>query len=385
MARVLLGISSSISVYKMCDVVRELKLANHDVRVIMTPFAERFVSSLTFDTLTGYKTYKDWEDDPLIHINIAKWADVFMIAPCSINTLSKIALGLADNLLTTTVLAYPKNLLIAPAANTNMYKNPIVQKHVNHLRELGHIIIEPDEGLLACQDYGQGKLASKEKLIDWIEYAIRPKVLEGKNVLVTCGSTREFIDSVRFISNYSTGEMGFSLAKVFRWYGANVRVIAGFTTALEPQNMEIIKAPSAMEMYQKVMDNLQWADIVIMNAAVADYRPIETYKGKMKKKDTLTLELVKNIDILESLGKVKGEKVLVGFALEEEDWMLQLGKEKLRRKNLDAIVVNPIQVMGSKSYKGYVITKSDEIFEIKNQNKLKAAEEILNKLLNIFV
>lgn len=383
MANVLVGISSSVSIYKMCDVVRELKLSGHEVRVIMTPFAERFVSSLTFHSLTGYKPYKDWEDDPLLHISLSRWADVFMIAPCSVNTLSKIALGIADNLLTTTVLAYPRNLLIAPAANTNMYKNPTLQKHLDNLKNLGHIIIDPEEGLLACEERGQGKLASKERLIDWVEYSLRKKPLNGKKVLITCGSTREFLDSVRFISNYSTGEMGFSLARVFRWYGAEVRIVAGFTSTPEPPEIEIIKVTSAEDMHRKVKENLPWADIIVMNAAVADYKPMQTYQGKMKKTDILSIQLVKNIDILESIGQAKGEKLLIGFALEEEDQMLQFGKEKLRRKNLDAVIVNPIQVMGSKSFRGFILTKSGQVFQIAHQNKLKAAEDILNTLLSM--
>ncbi len=383
MAKVLIGISSSISVYKMCDVVRESKLSGHDVRVIMTPFAERFVNALTFDTLTGYKTYKDWEDDPLLHITLSRWADVFMIAPCSVNTLSKIALGLADNLLTTTVIAYPKKLLIAPAANTYMYSNPIIQKHVEDLKKLGHIIVEPEEGLLACEEQGHGKLANKDRLIDWIEYALRPKPLEGKKVLLTCGSTREFIDSVRFLSNHSTGEMGFSLARVLRWYGASVRVIAGFTSASEPPEVEIIKVVSAEDMYNKVLENFQWADIIVMNAAVADYKPAQTYEGKIKKGDYLQLDLVKNVDILESLGKIKENKILVGFALEEEKHMLQMGQEKLKRKNLDMIVVNPIQTMGSKSFKGYLMTRNGDVSVIQEQSKLSAAEEIVKKVLDL--
>ncbi len=383
MAKVLLGVSSSISVYKVCDLIRELRRREHEVRVIMSPFSEKFVGRLTFDTLTGYKTYTDWEDDPLIHISLARWADVFMVAPCSMNTLSKIALGLGDNLLTTTVLAYQRELLIAPAGNVQMYKNPVVQEHIAKLRELGHMIIEPEEGRLACEEEGQGKLASKERLLDWIEYAVRPKPLKGRRVLLTCGATREFIDGVRFISNQSSGEMGFSLARVFRWYGAQVKVVAGFTTAEEPPEVELIGVISAEDMHKKVMELLPWADIVVMNAAVSDYKPKEFYQGKMKKRERLTLELIKNVDILERLGKVKGDKVLVGFALEEEDRLLTMGTEKLKKKNLDIIVVNPLQTMGSELHRGYIIKRDGSYAEILPKSKLESAEEIVRYVLSL--
>ena len=383
MAKILVGVSSSISAYKVCDLIRDLWRAKHQARVILTPFAERFVGRLTFDTLTGQKTYTTWEDDPLLHISLARWADVFLIAPCSANTLSKIATGIADNLLTTTVLAYERPLLIAPAANVQMYKNPIIQEHIQRLKSLGHIIIEPEEDILACLEEGQGKLASKERILDWIEYALRDKPLKGKKVLITCGATREFIDSVRFISNSSSGEMGFSLAKVFRWYGAQVKVIAGFTTVQEPPEVELHRVVSAQDMYQKVMELLPWSDIVVMNAAVSDYKPKEFYQGKMKKRETLTLELVKNVDILEELGKVKENKILVGFALEEEEKMIPMGMEKLKRKNLDMIVVNPIQTIGSKSHKGFIIKRDATIIEIREQSKISSAEEIVKTVCNL--
>lgn len=384
MAKILLGVSSSIAIYKACDLIRELKREKHEVRVVLSPFSERFISRLTFTALSGNKAYVDWEDDPLLHINLPRWSDVFLVAPCSINTLSKIALGIGDNLLTTCLLSHKGVLLLAPAGNVEMYKNPSVQENIERLKERGVIIIEPEEGKLLCEEEGQGRLASLERILDWVNYALRPKPLKGKKVLITAGATREFIDDVRFISNFSSGLMGFSLAKVFRWYGAQVRVIAGFTTAKEPPEVEVIRVVSAQDMYQKVMDYADWADMVIMNAAVADYRPAEVYKGKLKKQESLTIKLLKNPDILQELGKRKSKKLLVGFALEERDRLLDMALQKLSLKNLDLIVANPLENMGSEAFEGVIIFANGKRQKIEANNKIEASEKILRSILEYF-
>ncbi|QID32254.1 bifunctional phosphopantothenoylcysteine decarboxylase/phosphopantothenate--cysteine ligase CoaBC [Pampinifervens florentissimum] len=383
MAKILLGVSSSIAIYKACELVRELIKSGHEVRVVMSPFSERFISRLTFEALSGNKAYVDWEDDPLLHINLPRWSDLFVIAPCSINTLSKIALGIGDNLLTTCALSHKGKLLLAPAGNVEMYKNPAVQENIKRLRERGVILVEPEEGRLICQEEGQGRLASIQRLLDWIEYALRPKPLEGKRVLITAGATREFIDSVRFISNLSSGLMGFSLARVFRWYGAQVKVIAGFTTAEEPPEVEIVRVLSAKEMYEKVMDLKDWADIIVMNSAVADYRPLETYEGKLKKQERLTLELVKNPDILAELGRLKKDYVLIGFALEERQKLQENALKKLQDKNLDVIVANPLESMGSEQYEGIILFKEGKAINLKASNKLQASELMVKELVKI--
>ncbi len=383
MAKILLGVSSSIAIYKACELVRELIKSGHEVKVVMSPFSERFISRLTFEALSGNKAYVDWEDDPLLHINLPRWSDLFVIAPCSINTLSKIALGIGDNLLTTCALSHKGKLLLAPAGNVEMYKNPAVQENIKRLRERGVILVEPEEGRLICQEEGQGRLASIQRLLDWIEYALRPKPLEGKRVLITAGATREFIDSVRFISNLSSGLMGFSLARVFRWYGAQVKVIAGFTTAEEPPEVEIVRVLSAKEMYEKVMDLKDWADIIVMNSAVADYRPLETYEGKLKKQERLTLELVKNPDILAELGRLKKDYVLVGFALEERQKLQENALKKLQDKNLDVIVANPLESMGSEQYEGIILFKEGKAIDLKASNKLQASELMVKELVKI--
>ncbi len=379
MHKVLIGVTGGIASYKIPDLIRELKRQGFQVKVILTPFAEKFITKLTFDTISdGAYTDEDWEEKPLLHIELARWADVFLVAPATANTLGKIRNGIADNLLLTTILAYNKPLLIAPAMNTVMYKSPQVQENLKKLKEWNHIIIEPEFGVLACEEVGEGKLASKERLVDWIHYALEPKDLKDINILITCGATREFIDPVRYISNLSSGEMGFSLARVARWKGAKVKLVAGHTTATEPPEIPITRVTTTEEMREEVLKHYDRANIVIMNAAVSDYRPAKTSPKKIKKQEKLTLELVKNPDILEELGKKKKHQFLVGFALESEN-LIQYGKEKLKRKNLDMLVANPTESMGSKSHRGYIITP-DGVEEFSFPTKLESARFILEKI-----
>ncbi|MDQ7037782.1 MAG: bifunctional phosphopantothenoylcysteine decarboxylase/phosphopantothenate--cysteine ligase CoaBC [Aquificota bacterium] len=377
--RVLVGVTGGIAVYKVCDLVRDLRVEGFEVRVLMTPFAERFVGRLTFETLTGNRVLTDWEEDPLAHINLARWAEVFLIAPCTVNTLSKIALGIGDNLLTTTVLAYDGPLLIAPASNTVMWKSPPVRENLIRLRERGVILIEPEWGVLACEEEGEGKLAGKERLKDWIHYALSPKRLKGKKVLITCGATREPVDPVRFISNSSSGEMGFSLARVMRWEGAEVKVVAGFTTAEEPPEVEIVRVRTHAEMREEVIRSFEEADIVIMNAAVSDFRPKEVSGSKIKKGKGMVLELEETEDILAELGKRKKGQFLVGFALETED-IIENARKKLVEKNLDMIVANPADVIGSKHHRGYLITGTSRE-EFSFPTKLESARFIVERIV----
>lgn len=385
MVNVLIGICGGIASYKVCDLIRELKREGHNVKTVLTPFAEKFLSPMTFETLSGNKSYtdKDWLSEPLAHINLARWADVFLIAPATANTISKIAYGIADNLLTTTVLAYGKALIVAPAMNTVMYKSPQVQENLNKLKEIGHIVVEPEFGVLACEEVGEGKLASKERLIDWIYYYLEEKSLKGKKVLITCGATREYIDPVRFISNESSGEMGFSLARICRWKGAEVKVISGFTTAQEPPEIEIDRVKTAEEMRKKVLEKFDWSDVVIMNAAVLDFKPVKTESKKIKKRESITLEFVKNVDILQELGKIKGSKIIVGFALESER-LIEYAREKLIKKNLDLIVANPTEVMGTQHHKGFLITK-EEVKEFSFSSKLESARFIVEYVVRKFL
>ncbi len=378
----LVGVTGGIAAYKVAQLVRELKRSAAQVRVLMTPFAERFVGRLTFETLTGEKVYTDWEEDPLVHIRLARWADLFLIAPCTVNTLSKVALGIGDTLLTTTVLAYEGSLLIAPAANTVMYRNPAVQENLARLRERGVIVIEPETGVLACEEEGEGRLAEIHRIVDWLCYALTEKKLEGKRILVTCGSTREYIDPVRYISNDSSGEMGFSLARVARWMGARVKVIAGYTTAEEPPEVEIRRVKSAEDLLHAVLEELPETDVVLMNAAVSDFRPSKISSRKIKKSGSLTLELERTPDVLEELGGRKGSRILVGFALESED-LVENARQKLVRKNLDLVIANPPEVMGSREHRGYLITKKGEVEEFSFPTKLESARFILERVADL--
>lgn len=259
-----------------------------------------------------------------------------------------------------------------------MYKSRQVQENLKKLRDWGNVIIEPEFGILACEEVGEGKLASKERLIDWVYYYLEPKPLKDLKVLITCGATREFIDPVRYISNLSSGEMGFSLARVARWRGAKVKVIAGHTTAPEPPEVEILKTETAQEMREEVLKSYNWADVVIMNAAVADYRPAKISEKKIKKRERITLEFVKNPDILEELGKNKRTQFLVGFALESEN-LVEYGKDKLLRKNLDMLIANPVESMGSKNHRGYLIT-AESVEEFSFPTKLESAKFIWDKI-----
>jgi phosphopantothenoylcysteine decarboxylase/phosphopantothenate--cysteine ligase len=248
------------------------------------------------------------------------------------------------------------------------------------------VIIEPEEGKLACEEEGKGRLASLERILDWVEWGIRPKPLQGKRVLLTVGATREFIDDVRFISNLSTGRTGFAIARVLRWHGADVQIIAGYTEENPPPEITLIRVSSAEEMLRAVLENVKFADLLVMNSAVADYRPSERVEGKLKKgKNVLEIKLVKNPDILEEVSKLGLENLkVVGFALEEEQFLLEKGLEKLRRKKVDLLVANPVGTMGKEGHKGYLIFKDGSAVPFSFPDKLSFAEFLvahISKLL----
>ncbi|WP_448588321.1 bifunctional phosphopantothenoylcysteine decarboxylase/phosphopantothenate--cysteine ligase CoaBC [Thermocrinis sp.] len=382
MAKILLGVSSSVAIYKACELLRELKRRGHQVRVVLTPNAEKFVSKLTFHSLSGHKAYSDWEEDPFLHINLPRWCDLFLIAPCSAHTLSKIALGLADNLLTNCVLAHAGPLMIAPACNVEMWNSPPLQENIKKLRERHVVVIEPEEGVLACEEEGKGRLASLERLLDWVEWGLRQKPLSGKKVLITVGATREFIDKVRFISNQSSGKTGFAIARVLWWYGADVEIVAGYTEEKPPPEIKTVRVVSAEEMLKAVLERLEDIDLLVMNAAVSDYRPSERFEGKLKKSHSLELSLIKNPDILEEVAKLKPKNLrVVGFALEEESVLLQNAEEKLRKKDLDLLVANPIDTMGKESHRGYLLFKDGRKIPFSFGEKLGFAEFLVSHLV----
>ena len=347
--KILFGISGSIAVYKAAEWVRELTKAGAEVTVVMTEGATRFVSSLTFATLSGKRVYTGmFEPDAgekITHISLARECDLFVIAPATAQTIAKLANGFADNLLSSLALANRSKLLLFPAMNSNMYCHAATQANLARLKEYGYSIIEPVEGKLACGDEGVGRLVEWDLARESILSAFAPQDLEEQTVLITAGPTCESFDPARHLSNRSSGKMGFALARSAKRRGARVVLISGPTSLPIPYGVETVQVTSALQMHDAVMDNYNSADIVVMSAAVSDYRPEKIMEQKIKKgSDSLSLEIVSNPDILKELGKRKGtanSPLLVGFAAESSHH-LEEGKRKLKEKNLDLIVVNDI-------------------------------------------
>lgn len=349
---IVLAVTGSIAAYKIAGLASMLKKLDANITVLMTKNATNFINPITFETLTGNKCLVDTFDRNfqynVEHVALAKQADVVMIAPASANVIGKIANGIADDMLTTTVMACRCKKIIAPAMNTQMYRNPIVQDNLEKLRRFGYEVITPATGFLACGDVGVGKMPSENELLQYIlrECACE-KDMEGMNVLVTAGATREKIDPVRFISNHSSGKMGYALARNCMLRGANVTLVTGKTSLEPPMFVRVIPVISAGDMYEAVMDCFDEQDIVIKAAAVADYRPKNPADEKVKKKaGELVIELEKTADILKTLGERKDKQFLCGFSMETEN-MLENSREKLRKKNLDMIVANNLKAKGA--------------------------------------
>jgi len=349
---VVLGVTGGIAAYKMPNVARMLKKMHCNVHVIMTQNATNFITATTFETLTGNKCLIDTFDRnfefSVEHVAIAKQADLVLIAPATANVIGKIAGGIADDMLTTTVMACTCKILIAPAMNHNMYHNSIVQENIEKLKRHGYEIIDPVCGMLANGDTGDGKLPSEETLVSYVVRELaHEKDLHGKKVLVTAGPTQEAIDPVRYITNHSTGKMGYALAEAAMLRGAEVTLISGPTAIEPPMFVNVIPIISAQEMFEKVATNATENDIIIKAAAVADYRPKEVCDEKIKKSDHDTeIELERTTDILAYLGKNKGKTFLCGFSMETEN-MLENSRRKLDKKNLDMIVANNLKDKGA--------------------------------------
>lgn len=351
---VVIGVCGGIAAYKACDIVSRLKKLNANVHVIMTKGATEFVTPLTFQSLSQNYVVSDMFDEPktwdVEHISLAKKADVFLIAPATANVIGKVANGICDDMLTTTVMATTGKVLIAPAMNTNMYKNPILQRNINTLKELGYNFVKPESGRLACGDEGEGKLASPEVIVNEVVELLnnKNKDLQGKKIMITAGPTVESIDPVRYITNRSTGKMGYAIAKIAADRGADVTLVSGPTNIEPPANIKkLIKTQSAEDMYNAIIDNFDENQVIIKSAAVADYKP-KTYSDKKIKKsnDDLVIELDRNKDIAYELGKIKKDKILVGFAAETND-LIENAKGKVNKKNLDFIVANDLTEEGA--------------------------------------
>lgn len=389
---VVLGVTGSIAAYKMANVASMLIKMHADVHVIMTENATNFINPITFETLTNNKCLVDTFDRNfqynVEHVSLAKKADVFMIAPASANVIGKVANGLADDMLTTTFMACNKAKIIAPAMNTQMYENQIVQDNLKKCEEYGMIIVSPASGRLACGDVGSGKLPSEEVLVEAILKEIRfKKDMEGLKVLISSGATRESIDPVRFITNHSSGKMGFALARVAMQRGAKVTVVKAATTAAEPMYVEMIPVVSAQDMFEAFEKLAPTYDIIIKAAAVADYTPVEVATEKVKKKDEdLSIALKRTTDIIGYLGQHKTEKqFLCGFSMETEN-MLENSKAKLEKKKLDMIVANNLKVdgagFGTDTNVVTLITK-DEMKELPIMSKEEVAVAIFDQILQM--
>ena len=348
---VLLGITGGIAAYKMAGVASALKKRGADVEVIMTRNATQFITPLTFETLTGHKCMVDTFDRDfkfeVTHIELAKKADVILVAPATANVIAKMAHGIADDMLTTTVLAAKCPKLVSPAMNTGMLENPITQDNIRTLEHYGFTIIPSESGVLACHDVGKGRLPADAVLLDYVERALAPKDLAGLRVTVTAGPTQEAIDPVRCLTNHSTGKMGYAVAHAAALRGASVTLIHG-PTALPPVRFaEDVPVTSAQEMYDAVTGHFEDTDILVMAAAVADYRPASVAADKVKKSDgEMSIPLVRTADILGTIGPRKTHQFLCGFSMETRD-MVAHSAEKLSRKNLDMIVANNLKDPGA--------------------------------------
>ncbi len=387
---VVLGVTGSIAAYKIANLASSLVKLHADVHVIMTRNATNFINPITFETLTSNKCLVDTFDRNfqfnVEHISLAKRADIFLVAPASANVIGKIANGIADDMLTTTIMACKAPKLISPAMNTNMYENPIVQDNLKKLEHYGYEIINPACGYLACGDTGAGKMPEPEVLLSYILRTIAlEKDLKGVNVLVTAGPTQEKLDPVRFITNHSTGKMGYAIAQNCMWRGANVTLVTGPVNIAPPPFVKVIPITSAAEMAEAVKTNFKDKQIIIKTAAVADYRPAHVADEKIKKKEGDNfLELERTEDILAYLGSHKEEgQFICGFSMETEN-MLENSRAKLERKNVDMIVANNLKVAGA----GFgtdtnivtMITK-DDCVELEIMSKQDVASAIVDTIL----
>lgn len=384
---ILLGVAGGIAAYKSAELIRLFIKAGFQVKVIMTKHAGEFITPMTLQTLSGNPVYQDMfsliRGHDIAHIALAEEADLLVIAPATANIIGKMAAGLADDLLTTVALATKAPILICPAMNTNMYENPIVQENMQKLAKRGCHIMAAATGELACKSEGSGRLPDVEDILDEVQSILTPKDLAGERVLVTAGPTREPFDPVRFISNYSSGKMGYALAIAAKRRGASVMLVSGPSVLPVPRGIDFIPVSSAVEMREAVMNRFKANTIIIKAAAVADFRPSTRADDKIKKKgEPLVLTLERNPDILAELGKIKGGRILIGFAMESEDLVVN-ATAKLKQKNLDLIIANDVKQSGA----GFqtdtnivkILDRKGGIEELPLMDKMEVAERILDR------
>lgn len=386
--KIIIGITGSIAAFKSIQLISDLVKQGYQIEVMMSESATRFVTPVCIQSLTKRKVYVDTFDDEnpaiITHVDIVKDADLFMVVPASAHTIAKLAYGMADNMLTSAFLAATCPKLIAPAMNVHMYENPITQKNMQLLKETGVVFVEPISGLLACGDTGNGKLADEDTLLEMIDYMLAPKTLSGKNILISAGPTQESLDPVRYITNHSSGKMGYALAKAAFQLGANVTLVSGPTHLKKPHGVNVIDVISANDMYHQIIQCVKEYDYMIMSAAVGDYACNEIADEKIKKHtDTLTLELHKNKDILLEIGKRRlASQVICGFAMETSH-LIENAQMKLQKKNCDMIVANHLKTDGA-GFQGdtnvvSILTQQD-VTDYQKMSKQELAYIILNQM-----
>lgn len=385
--RVVLGVTGGIAAYKAAEITSRLKKVGCEVRCIMTENAQEIITPLTLETLSGQRVTKDLFEEnkewSVSHIGLAQWADLFLIAPATANIIGKVCHGIADDFLSTTIMATTAPVVFAPAMNEQMYLNPIFQGNMANLKALGYYFIEPIHGHLACGDNGVGKMEDPEKIVDYVLSFGRQDLL-GVGILVTAGPTREAIDPVRFLTNHSSGKMGYALAEMAQRRGAKVTLVSGPTALPVPQGVSFVPVVSARDMDQAVRDAYFEQDVVIKAAAVADYRPKEASEEKIKKKaGDWQLVLERNPDILAYLGEHKGERVLVGFAAETND-LASNALGKMQRKNLDLIVANDLTESGAgfgvDTNRVMIFSSDGEVEQLPILAKTEVADRILDRV-----
>ena len=389
--KIVLGVTGCIAVYKAAELVRQLVKLGADVHIVMTESALQFMAPLTFQTLTGNpvitELFKLYEERTIGHITMAQRGDLLVVAPATANIIGKAASGIGDDILSTVLLATRTPVLFAPAMNEAMWDNPVMQRNVSTLKAIGRHFVDPGCGDLACGDHGMGRLADIADIVDEIEGMLSPTDYMGTTALVTAGPTQEFIDPVRFISNPSSGKMGYAIARALRHRGAEVVLVTGPTTLTAPRGVQVVQVLSAQEMAAAVDKHFPAADVVIKSAAVADYRPRVVAMHKVKKRDGAPrLDLERTTDILADLGKKKGSRILVGFAAETQD-VLANARMKLEQKNLDLIVANDVggseSTFGSDMNKVTLLLPGGDCVDVPAMNKQDLAHRILDCVAGI--
>ncbi len=392
MRRILLGVSGGVACYKSVELARELIRRGWEVTCVLTSSAAKMVTPLLFEAITGRKAYVDlFETGEMLHIRLEREADAIVIAPATANFLAKADLGIADDLLATILLSRSaKPLLFAPAMNREMYLNPVVQNHMQSLQEKGFMVLPVAEGSLACGEEGPGRMLEPELIADYIEYAVTPKNFQGARFLITAGPTREYLDGVRFLSNASTGKIGFEVAKYAAFSGAEVTLIHGPTHLSAPLFVKTIAVDTAKQMKKECERHLAQSDIVVMSAAVSDIRPEKSYEGKFRREDwkDRSIRFALTEDILQTLSRKKGGWILVGFAAEwgldePEKW-----KEKLERKSLDLLAVNDVSQksagFASERIRGLLLSPNGVLLPLQEMEKREFAQKLLEEIYKIW-